>query len=105
MSEAVSPTAVKITGFSFYRPRLGSVFVAILLVSLLSLLFVWSRIHAINLEYSVSSLERDIRSHQQQIKELKLEAAFLARDERIERLARKNLGLRTPAPGQIIRVE
>ena len=105
MSEAVSTATVKITGFSLYRPRIGSVFVAILLVSLLSLLFVWTRIHAINLEYSVSSLERDIRSHQQQIKELKLEAAFLARDERIERLARKNLGLRTPAPGQIIRVE
>ena len=105
MSEAVSQTAVKITGFSFYRPRLSSVFVAILLVSLLSLLFVWSRIHAINLEYGISSLERDIRGHEQQIKELKIEAAFLARDERIEQLARKKLGLRTPSPGQIIRVE
>jgi cell division protein FtsL len=105
MSEAVSQVTVKITGFTLYRPRLASVFVAILLISLLSLLFVWSRIHAINLEYSISSLERDIRSHGQQIKELKTEAAFLARDERIERLARKELGLRTPAPGQIIRVE
>ncbi|MCK5913016.1 MAG: cell division protein FtsL [Desulfuromusa sp.] len=105
MSEAVSHAIVKITGFSFYRPRLGSVFVAILLISLLSLIFVWSRIHAINLEYGISSLERDIRSHQQQIKELKMEAAFLSRDERIEKLARKNLGLRTPSPGQIIRVE
>ena len=105
MSQAVSQVTVKITGFSFYRPRLSSVFVAILLVSLLSLLFVWSRIHAINLEYGISSLEQDIRSHQQQIKELKLEAAFLSRDERIEKLARKTLGLRTPSPGQIIRVE
>ncbi|MDX2482013.1 MAG: cell division protein FtsL [Desulfuromusa sp.] len=105
MSEAVSQVTVKITEFSFYRPRLSSVFVAILLVSLLSLLFVWSRIHAINLEYGISSLERDIRSHENQIKELKMEAAFLARDERIEKLARKELGLRTPSPGQIIRVE
>lgn len=105
MSEAVSQTTVKVTEFSFYRPRLSSVFVAILLVSLLSLLFVWSRIHAINLEYGISSLERDIHSHEQQIKELKMEAAFLARDERIERLARKKLGLRTPSPGQIIRVD
>ncbi len=105
MSEAVSSVTVKITGFSFYRPRLASVFVAILLISLLSLLFVWSRIHAINLEYGISSLERDIRSHEQQVKELKMEAAFLSRDERIEKLARKELGLRTPSPGQIIRVE
>lgn len=105
MSEAVSQVTVKITDFSLYRPRLHSVFIAILLISLLSLLFVWSRIHAINLEYSISSLERDIRSHEQQIKELKTEAAFLARDERIEKLARNKLGLRTPSPGQIIRVE
>ncbi|MDA3902599.1 MAG: cell division protein FtsL [Desulfuromusa sp.] len=105
MSEAVSQATIKITEFSFYRPRLSSVFVAILLVSLLSLLFVWSRIHAINLEYGISSLERDIRSHGNQIKELKMEVAFLARDERIEKLARKELGLRTPSPGQIIRVE
>ncbi|MCD6187526.1 MAG: cell division protein FtsL [Desulfuromusa sp.] len=105
MSEAVSHATIKITEISFYRPRLSSVFVAIILVSLLSLLFVWSRIHAINLEYSISSMERDIRSHEQQITELKMEAAFLSRDERIERLARKDLGLRTPSPGQIIRVE
>ena len=105
MSEAVSPVAVKITDFSFFRPRLVSVFVAILLISLFSLLFVWSRIHAINLEYSISSLERDIRGHQQQVKELRMEAAFLSRDERIEKLARRDLGLRTPSPGQIIRVE
>ncbi|MCK5826443.1 MAG: cell division protein FtsL [Desulfuromusa sp.] len=105
MSEAVSQVTVKITGFSLYRPRLSSVFIAIILISLLSVLFVWSRIHAINLEYSISSMERDIRSHEQQIKKLKTEAAFLARDERIEKLARKELGLRTPSPGQIIRVE
>jgi cell division protein FtsL len=105
MSEAVSRVTVKITGFSLYRPRLGSVFIAILLISLLSLLFVWSRIHAINLEYSISSLERDIRTHEQQIKKLTTEAAYLARDERIEKLARQELGLRTPSPGQIIRVE
>ena len=105
MSEAVSRATVKITDFSLYRPRLSSVFIAILLISLLSLLFVWSRIHAINLEYSISTLERDIRTHEQEIKKLKTEAAFLARDERIEKLARTKLGLRTPAAGQIIRVE
>jgi len=105
MSETLSRTPVKINAFSLHRPRLAPVLLALVLVSLLSLLFVWSRIHAINLEYGISSLERDIRLHQQQIKELKLEAAFLARDERIEGLARQYLGLRAPAPGQIIRIE
>lgn len=105
MSEAIPTTVIKINGFSLYRPRLAPVFAAIVLVSLLSLLFVWSRIHAINLEYDISSLERQIRSGHQQLKQLKLEAAYLSRDTRIEGLARKELGLRTPASGQIIRID
>jgi len=105
MSEALPRTVIKINGFSLQRPKLAPVFAAIVLVALLALLFVWSRIHAINLEYDISSLERQIRLGQQQIKQLKLEAAYLARDTRIETLARKELGLRTPVAGQIIRVE
>ena len=105
MSQAAQQTVVRINGFSLYRPRLAPVFVAIVIVSLLSLLFVWSRIHAINLEYGTSSLEKQIRVGQQQIKQLKLESAYLSRDERIETLARETLGLRPPASGQIIRVD
>lgn len=105
MPETVQQSVVRINGFSLYRPRLAPVFVAIVLVALLSLIFVWSRIHAINLEYGISSLEKQIRLGQQEIKQLKLEAAYLSRDERIEGLARKVLGLRPPASGQIIRVD
>lgn len=105
MSETLQTTIVKINGFSLHRPRLAPVIVTIVLVSLLSLLFVWSRLHAINLEYSISSLEKGLRKGQQQVKELELEVAYLAREERIERLARQKLGLRPPAPGQIIRVD
>jgi len=105
MPEALSRTVVKINSFSFSRPRLAPVFAAIVLVSLLSLLFVWSRIHALNLEYDISTLEREIRQGQQQLKQLRLETAYLSRDTRIEMLARKELGLRTPASGQIIRID
>ena len=105
MSQAVQKTVVRINGFSLYRPRLAPVFIAIVLVALLSLLFVWSRIHAINLEYGISSLEKQLRLGQQEIKQLKLEAAYLSRDERIETLARETLGLRPPASGQIIRID
>lgn len=105
MSEVLPGSTVRISGFSLQRPRLAPVFAAIVLVALLSLLFVWSRIHAINLEYNISSLERQIRVGQQQLKELKVEAAYLSRDTRIEGLARKKLGLRSPASGQIIRVD
>lgn len=105
MSEALSRTVVKINGFSLYRPRLAPVFAAIVLVSLLSLLFVWSRIHALSLEYDISTLERSIRQGEQQLKQLKLETAYLSRDTRIETLARKELGLKTPSSGQIIRID
>ncbi len=105
MSEAIPQTRIKISGFSLHRPRLSPVLVVIILMSLLSLLFVWSRIHAISLEYEISRLERDLRVQSQQVKELALEVAFLSRDERIEVLARNELGFRDPAPGQIIRVE
>ncbi len=105
MSQVLPQTTVKIDGFSFYRPRLLPVMIAIILVSLLALLFVWSRIHAINLEYDISSLERNIHSEQQIIRGMKLEVAYQSRVERLEKLARTELGLRTPAPGQVIRVD
>ncbi len=105
MSQVLPQTTVKIDGFSLCRPRLLPVMVAIVLVSSLALLFVWSRIHAINLEYEISSLERNIRSEQQVIREMTLEVAYQSRVERIERLARTKLGLRPPTPGQVIRVD
>jgi cell division protein FtsL len=104
MSQAVSQATFRISGFSFYRPRLMSVLISMVFVSVLALLFVWSRIHAINLEYDISRLEMDTRQQQQQIKELKMESAYLARDERIAQLGAQ-LGLRVPSPGQVIRVD
>lgn len=105
MSEVLPTATIKISGFSLQRPQLAPIIAAIIFVSLLSLLFVWSRIHAINLEYDISSLERQLRLGHQQIKQLKLETAYLSRDTRIESLARKELGLRTPTSGQIIRID
>ncbi len=105
MSEAVTRTSVSINGFSLQRPRLTPVVFALVLVSLLSLLFVWSRIHAINLEYNISSLERSISTQEKQNEELAMEAAFLSRDRRIEDLARRYLGMRAPAAGQTIRID
>ncbi len=105
MAEALQRTVVKINGFVLHRPRLTPVFIAIILVALLSLVFVWSRLQAINLEYEISRLEGQIRSGNEELKRLKLETAHLSSHQRIERLARQKLGLRPPAPGQIIRVD
>lgn len=105
MAQAITQARIKISGFSLTRPRLSPMLVVIVLMSLLSLLFVWTRIHAIGLEYEISRLERDLRIQTQQVKVLSLEVAFLSRDERIESMARNELGMRDPAPGQIVRVE
>ena len=105
MSAAVERTIIKINGFVIDRPRLTPVFIAILLVAVLSLVFVWSRLQAINLEYDISRIESQIRSDKEEIKGLKLEAAHLGSHQRIESLARQQLGLRLPSPGQIIRVD
>lgn len=105
MSQAMARSEVRIQGFSLLRPRLTPLILALVLVSLLSLMFVWSRIHAINLEYAVSGLERDIRLQEKQNEVLSTEVAMLGRDSRIERLARKHLHMREPASGQITRID
>ena len=105
MSEALHRTVIRINGFALHRPRLTPIFIAIVLMTVLSLMFVWSRLQAINLEYSISHLESQIRSGNEEVKRLKLETAHLGSHQRIEQLARHELGLRPPAPGQIIRVE
>jgi len=105
MSEAVQRTVVKINGFVLQRPRLTPVFVAIVLVAVLSLLFVWSRLQAINLEYEISRLETQIRVETEDVKRLTLEVAHLGSHQRIEGLARQELHLRLPSPSQIIRID
>ncbi|PLX89665.1 MAG: cell division protein FtsL [Desulfuromonas sp.] len=104
MSEAVTGSVIKISDFSLNRPRLTPLFIAIALVSLLSLLFVWSRIEAINLEYEIASLQTQIRAEEEEVKRLRLESTHLASNSRIEQLAREKLGLQLPAPGQLVRV-
>jgi cell division protein FtsL len=46
-----------------------------------------------------------LRSLQQESQELRLESASLSRPARIERVARKSLGLTFPSPEQIITVD
>ena len=81
-------------------PTLG--FIALLLV--LSLFFVWSRLSVLQLEYGISSLEGKLRSGQQEMSRLRLEAASLRHPGRIEQVAVSELGLRLPNPSQIISI-
>ena len=66
--------------------------------------YVWQRVDFLRVSYRVEALEK----RQQQLREdgeaLKVERSHLLAHDRIERLARKNLGLIDPMPDDVRRV-
>jgi cell division protein FtsL len=95
----------KINGFALHRPRLLPMLGFIVLLSALSLFFVWCRVQATSLEYEISSLEGAVRKANQETVELRLEVATLGTPQRLERVALNDLGLRFPASEQVHTVD
>ena len=104
MSDATIRALPKINGFALRRPNLLPVLGFIALLLAVSLFFVWSRVQVTGLEYEISQLESSLRGVQQEASNLRLEAASLSNPERIERVARKELGLHLPSAEQVITV-
>jgi cell division protein FtsL len=104
MSDATIRALPKINGFALRRPNLLPVLGFISLLLAVSLFFVWSRVQVTGLEYEISQLESSLRGVQQETSNLRLEAASLSNPERIERVARKELGLHLPSAEQVITV-
>ena len=105
MSDATIRTLPKINGLTLHRPNIVPVLGFIALLLAVSLFFVWSRVQVTGLEYEISQLESSLRGVRQETSNLRLEAASLSNPERIERVARKELGLRLPSAEQVITVE
>jgi len=105
MAETIIRSLPKINGFALRRPSLLPVLAFIGLFSLASLFFVWSRVQVTSLEYDISRIEDNLRKNRQEMAQLTLEAATLSSPERIERVARNDLGLRLPVPEQVITVD
>ena len=105
MTETTIGALPKINGFALHRPRLLPMLGFIVLLSALSLFFVWCRVQATSLDYEISSLESAVRKANQETKELRLEVATLGTPQRLERLAVNNLGLRFPVPQQVVTVD
>jgi cell division protein FtsL len=105
MSDAVSRTIPRLPAFPLNRPRLLPLFTFIVALLVVALFFVWSRLQVIHLEYDISSLEGRVRHLQHEMSMLRVEAASLRNPGRIERVARNELGLRFPAPEQVIVIE
>jgi cell division protein FtsL len=105
MSDTTVRALPKINGFVLRRPNLVPVLGFIAMLLAVSLFFVWSRVQVTSLEYEISQLESTLRDQRQDLSNLRLEAASLSSPERIERVARKDLGLRLPSAEQVITVD
>ena len=73
-----------------------------LVVTLAALWFLWQRYQFVRLGYEVSRLQRAKAALVEIIEPLEVEAGYLSRLERIDALARGQLGMRPPRPSQII---
>ncbi|MBE0597349.1 MAG: cell division protein FtsL [Desulfuromonadales bacterium] len=105
MSETILRAIPKINGFTLHRPRLFPLFLFIAVLLVISLFFVWSRLQVVHLEYDLSSLEGRVRDLTHEERRLRVEAASLRNPGRIEHLAKNQMGLRLPAPAQVITVD
>jgi cell division protein FtsL len=105
MSDAILRPLPKINGFTLSRPRLLPLLIFIAALLAVSLFYVWSRLQVTYLEYDISSLEGRVRHLQQDLNLLRVEAASLRNPGRIEQVARNDLGLRLPAPEQVVVIQ
>jgi cell division protein FtsL len=76
----------------------GAVIVAPLLA------YVWQRVDFIRVSYEVESLQKERQAETERQKQLALERSYLLAPDRIEKVARKQLGLGDPAPENVRRV-
>jgi cell division protein FtsL len=68
------------------------------------LVYVWQRVEFLRVSYEVEALKKDRQQLQERNKQLGVERSFLLSPDRIERLARKELGLVDPPPTDVRRV-
>src|SRR6202158_2836304 len=71
------------------------------LLTLGALLYAWQHFETIQLRYQLESLRSERSQAAELNQELKLEVAGLRAPERIDVIARRQLGLTAPVPGQV----
>jgi cell division protein FtsL len=68
------------------------------------LVYVWQRVEFLQLSYSVEALKKERQELMEMQKELMVERSLLLAPDRVERLARRQLGLVDPPPEDVRRV-
>lgn len=66
-----------------------------------AIVFVWQRYQYVSLGFQVSALRQQKAALQEAIEPLQIEEEYLSRLERIETLAREELGMRPPLASQV----
>jgi cell division protein FtsL len=72
------------------------------LIALCVFLYAWQHFETIQLRYQLESLRSERAQATELNQELKLEVAGLRAPERIDMIARRQLGLTAPVPGQVV---
>jgi cell division protein FtsL len=75
------------------------------LIALGAFLYAWQHFETIQLRYELESLRSERAQATELNQELKLEMAGLRAPERIDIIARRQLGLTAPVPGQVAPME
>ncbi len=75
------------------------------LIALCAFLYAWQHFETIQLRYELESLRSERAQATELNQELKLEVAGLRAPERIDVIARRQLGLTVPVPGQVAPME
>jgi cell division protein FtsL len=75
------------------------------LIALGAFLYAWQHFETIQLRYQLESLRSERAQATELNQELKLEIAGLRAPERIDMIARRQLGLTAPVPGQVAPME
>lgn len=84
---------------------LFSVLAAVVVVVVVTLFYLWTRLMVVNMGYEISGLNKERRGLVEENKRLKLEVLTLKSPQRIEEIARRELGLTYPGGEQIVKVE
>jgi cell division protein FtsL len=79
--------------------------ICMIVFTIVSVFHVWSRFKLVDLNLEISEISRQLSESGQEQKRLKLEAASLQAPDRIEAIAKNELGLALPTEQQVIHVK
>ncbi len=85
-----------------HRREMRSFTIAMSLLFLLVMTYVWQHFSSIEMGYSIESQKQQVEHLREENRQLRLTEAQLSDPDRIDKIARQ-LGLDTPQPGQVVR--